>query len=211
MCPSEWSPDQGGLRVSRLRGGRRAVGYALSPRPTFALASRGRHRLGRPCRVKAPARSLARSLKPHTTCTECESPLATRPRSISPGGNRVQVAPRRNTHNSRHRHHRQFLVRATSRRIDRLPRPSISTTNKRGRRGGHFERACAVHSKQTMRNCPYFAYQRRPRIARPLNPRLPANNKQRTFCHSPISRENPRNSTTVHGNTNTIYMYTGLE
>lgn len=116
VCPSEWSPDQGGLRVSRLRGGRRRLRSLTTP---YARVSRSSRRLCQSTRSH-----------PHTTATV--SPLATRPRSISPGVNRVQVAPRRNTHNSRHRHHRQFRATERPSPYRSATRPSISTTNKRG-------------------------------------------------------------------------------
>ncbi|KAK9295773.1 hypothetical protein QLX08_009990 [Tetragonisca angustula] len=95
-------------------------------------------------------------------------------------------------------------------RIDRLRGPPSPPQQTR-QRGGHFERACAVHSKQTMRNCPYFANARRTRIARALNDQLRASNAPMLIQHSPISRQNPQKGTSDHGNANTIYMYTGLE
>ncbi|XP_076234948.1 uncharacterized protein LOC143179535 [Calliopsis andreniformis] len=95
--PSENREEGSGFRVC----GEAAVGYALSPRPT--LASRG-HLVSRVS--KQPLSH------PHSTAQQAR---ATRPRSISPGVNRVPLAPRRNnTHNSRHRQHRQFRQRPSS-------------------------------------------------------------------------------------------------
>lgn len=185
MCPVSGHPirEGSGFRVC----GEAAVGYALSPRPT--LASRGHLAT----RVKrSPAQHHHRE-------------ASTRP-SISPLVTRVYVAPRHNTHNSRHRHHGQFRQQAY-RSATRL---SISTTTNAAARRP-FERACAVHSKQTMRNCPYFANAQHPRIARALNDHLRANNAPISLRHSPISRENLQIDTSDHGNTNTIYMYTSLE
>lgn len=95
-------------------------------------------------------------------------------------------------------------------RIDRLRGPPSPPQQTR-QRGGHFERACAVHSKQTMRNCPYFANAQHPRIARALGDYLRVNNRRILVRRSPISRENQQKGTTDHGNANTIYIYTGLE
>lgn len=92
----------------------RAQGFASAGRPPrrrlrslttpYARVSRSSRQ---PC-VKPPA--LTRTAQ-HSNV----SLLATRPPSISPGVNRVQLAPRRNnTHNSRHRHHRQFRQRPSS-------------------------------------------------------------------------------------------------
>lgn len=103
VCPVSGHPirEGSGFRVC----GEAAVGYALSPRPT--LASRGHLAT----RVKrSPAQHHHRE-------------ASTRP-SISPLVTRVYVAPRHNTHNSRHRHHGQFRQQAY-RSATRL---SISTT-----------------------------------------------------------------------------------
>lgn len=101
----EWSPDQGGLRVSRLRGGRRRLRSLTTP---YARVSRSHLAT----RVKrSPAQHHHREAK-------------TRP-STSPGVTRVYVAPRHNnTHNSRHRHHGQFRQQP----YRSATRPSISTT-----------------------------------------------------------------------------------
>lgn len=98
----EWSPDQGGLRVSRLR--RRPPSATLSH---HALRSR-----------------LAVISPPVSNAHPDSNVRLSRDPPFSPAVTRVYVTPRHNTHNSRHRHHGQFRqcpYRSAT-------RPSISTT-----------------------------------------------------------------------------------